>query len=77
MVIRKYAILESYGIKPIPNSLESILEKNNKRPVEVTLLLQSEDELKKFLEFKKSLDDYSKMWYNTCIVKGDVKKWYI
>jgi hypothetical protein len=56
MIIRKYAILESYGIKTIPNSLESILGKNNKRPVEVTLLLQSEDELKKFLEFKKSLD---------------------
>jgi hypothetical protein len=56
MIIRKYAILESYGIKTIPNSLESILGKNNKRPVEVTLLLQSEDELKKFLEFKKLLD---------------------
>ena len=57
MVIRKFSIIEGCGIRTIPCSLENILEKENKRPIEVTLLLQSNDELRKFLEFKKSLDN--------------------
>jgi hypothetical protein len=56
MVIRKFSIIESCGIRTIPYSLENILERKNKRPIEVTLLLQSDDELRKFLEFKKSFD---------------------
>lgn len=56
MHILKYGICIGGGLS-IPNSLEEIANKEKEtRPIKIEIVL-NQDELKKFLEFKKSLDD--------------------
>lgn len=56
MHISKYAILTGYGGMSIPNKVEEILDKDTDRPILVELIMDSQ-ELKKFLEWKKSIDN--------------------
>ena len=56
MHISKYGILTGYGCMSIPNKIEEILDKDTDRPILVELIMDSQ-ELKKFLEWKKSIDN--------------------
>lgn len=56
MHISKYGILTGYQCMSIPNKVEEILEKDTDRPILVELIMDSQ-ELKKFLEWKKTIDN--------------------
>lgn len=56
MRVLKYGIYIGGGLS-IPNSLEEIANREKEtRPIKIEIIL-NQDELKKFLEFKKSLDN--------------------
>lgn len=56
MRISKCGILKGYGCMSTPDKIEEILEKDTDRPILVELIMDSQ-ELKKFLEWKKSIDN--------------------